>query len=73
MAKMQSPVKMQTLVIIGAIVAGAAIAISLFALYPDMMLENTSLDPDGSASQSAGTYGGDLGPAPSASPQSPTP
>lgn len=73
MAKMQSPIKIQTMVIIGAIVAGAAVAASLFALYPDVLLKDTSLDPDGSASQSAGTYGDDMGSPATGSPQAPVP
>jgi hypothetical protein len=73
MAKMQSSVKVKTLVIIGAIVAGAAVAVSLFVLFPDMMLENTSLDPDSSGSQFSESYGGDTVPAPGATPQAPAP
>lgn len=75
MSKMQSPVKTQTLVIIVAIVGGAAVAVSLFVFFPDMMLEGTSVDPDGLGGEfsSSGAYGPETGPAPSASPQAPTP
>lgn len=70
MAKMQSPVKAQTLVVVGAIIAGAAIAASLFILYPDRMLENTSLDPEGSGGEfSGGMYGGETAGTPTGSPQ----
>jgi hypothetical protein len=48
---------MQMLVILGAIVTGAAVAISLFAFYPDLMLQNTSLDPSGSGSQFSESVG----------------
>lgn len=74
MAKMQSPVKTQTLVIIGVIVAGAAVAVSLFVLFPDMMLGGTALDPEGSEGGSAGTSGGsDLTGVPTGSPQATAP
>jgi hypothetical protein len=69
----------QSLVIIGVIVAGAAVAASLFMFYPDMMLKNTSLDPKGEAATTAGSYGGSGatgasgGPSPSGSPQATTP
>ena len=42
----------ETFIIIGAIAAGAAIAGSLFLLYPDMMFKGTSLDSQGGASTS---------------------
>jgi len=75
MSKMQSPVKTQTLVIIVAIVGGAAVAVSLFVFFPDMMLQNTSLDPDSSGSEfsSGGAYSPDTAPAPGASPQASAP
>ena len=73
MAKMQSPVKLQTLVIIGAIVVGAAVAASLFILYPGMMLDNTSLDPESSGGAPSGAYGPDTGGTPGTSPQAPVP
>lgn len=68
-AKMGS---MQMLVILGAIVAGAAVAVSLFAFYPDWMLQNTSLDPNGSGSQFSESVG-DTAIAPGGSPQATTP
>lgn len=75
MAKMQSPVKTQTLVVIGAIVVGAAVAASLFVLFPDMMLEGTSMDPDASSGQfgGSGAYGPEMSPAPDGSPQASAP
>ncbi|MEM2141260.1 MAG: hypothetical protein QXJ74_02855 [Nitrososphaera sp.] len=75
MAKMQSPVRTQTLVIIGVIVAGAAVAVSLFVLFPDMMLNGTSLDPDSSGGEfsSSGAYGPEGAPAPGGSPQASVP
>lgn len=73
MAKMQSPVRTQTLVMIGVIVAGAAVAVSLFVLFPDMMLKGTSLDPEASSGTPAGTYGPDTGAAPGGSPQATAP
>lgn len=75
MSKMQSPVKTQTLVIIGAIVAGAAVAVSLFVFFPDMMLGGTSMDPDASSSQfsGSGAYGPETAPAPGGSPQASMP
>lgn len=72
----------QSLVIIGVIAVGAAVAASLFMFYPDMMLKNTSLDPNGEASTNAGTsgsYGGGGstgaagGPSTGGSPQATTP
>lgn len=66
--------KLQSLVIIGAIVAGAAVAMSLFAMYPDMMLKNTSLDPNRESGDFSGAYGGDAGAgAPTGSPQTSVP
>jgi hypothetical protein len=47
------------------------VAVSLFVLYPDMMLENTNLDPDNSGSQFSESYAGDTAPASGASPQTP--
>jgi hypothetical protein len=64
-------VNIQSLVVIGVIVAGAAIALSLFALYPDMMFKNTGLDPN---RESGGAYGGDMGTqTPTGSPQASAP
>jgi hypothetical protein len=66
--------KLQALVIIGAIVAGAAIAISLFAMYPDMMLKNTSLDSSREGGDFSGAYTGDTSAgAPTGSPQATAP
>ncbi len=66
--------KLQSLVIIGVIVAGFAIGLSLFALYPDMMLKNTALDPNKEPGEFGGAYGGDVGaPAPTGSPQASAP
>jgi hypothetical protein len=69
----------QSLVIIGVIMAGAAVAASLFMFYPNMMLKNTSLDPNSEAATKAGSYGGggatgaSGGPSPGGSPQATTP
>lgn len=64
---------MQAVVILGAIVAGAVVAVSLFALYPDLMLENTSLDPNSSGGQFSEQGAGDATMAPSGSPQAVAP
>ena len=67
-------VNIQSLVVIGVIVAGAAIALSLFALYPDMMFKNTGLDPNRESGDFGGTYGGDTGAqTPTGSPQASAP
>ena len=73
MAKMQSPVRTQTLEIIGVIVAGAAVAVSLFVLFPNMMLEGTSLDPDSSGGEFGGVYSPNSALAPGGSPQASAP
>jgi hypothetical protein len=75
MAKMHTPVKVQTLAIIVAIVGGAAVAVSLFVFFPDMMLEGTSMDPDAESSQfsGSGAYGPEGAPAPGGSPQASVP
>jgi hypothetical protein len=66
--------KIQSLVIVGVIVAGFAVGLGLFMAYPDMMLKGTSLDPDTEPGEFSGAYGGDVGaPAPTGSPQASAP
>jgi hypothetical protein len=40
----------ETVIIVGAIVAGAAVAGSIFLVYPDLVFKGTSLDTQGGAS-----------------------
>ena len=61
--------KIQSLAIIGAIAVGAAVAVSLFVFYGDMMLEGTSLDPDTAGGGFEGAYMDDVGPTPGGTPQ----
>lgn len=66
--------KIQSLVIVGVIVAGFAVGLGLFMAYPDMMFKGTSLDPNTGPSEFGGAYGGDTGaPAPTGSPTATVP
>lgn len=51
--------KLQSLVIVGVIVAGFAVGLGVFMAFPDVMLKNTTLDP--SKEPSTFTPGGDVG------------
>lgn len=66
--------KIQSLVIVGVIVAGFAVGLGLFMAYPDMMFKGTSLDPNTDPGEFAGSYGGDVGaPPPTGSPTATAP
>ena len=61
------------MVIIAAIVAGAAVAASLFVLYPDEMIGGTNLDQGSGGSEFSEPYMDESGDALGGAPQVPAP